>query len=320
MSKKWSSGLEQMILGYPIYLAFFLTQKLWPLSITGIFELTSDSNNNPIIFNAKNTQFDAVYKSDLKNGYEPEVRALLDIFAADTDCFLDIGSNWGYFSLYLGANPKFKGSIHAFEPFPSTYKDLSEVVKQSGLHKTITTYQVAVSDKVADERMKFQGFLHSGFAMLVEREKLSWIDKFSPQARVKTATLDSMDISSPTLMKIDVQFHEDAVINGAKQTILKHKPYIIFENCLDFYNPNQTLRPMWALEKLGYRFFFPCWVDSSGKNEYIIPTEADKNDFMSENLTLLPIDASSRFSYRDQINILGCHKDKINELFSRILH
>jgi FkbM family methyltransferase len=320
MGKKWSSSIEQLFLGFPIYIIYYLIQNFWPSSITGLFNLSSRNTTMPIKFNAKNTQFDAIYKSDLQNGYEPEVRALLDLFAPYVNNFFDIGSNWGYFSLYLASNSKFKGSVHAFEPFPSSYDDLNKIVVQSNLKKIINTYQLAISDQVANNQMKFQGVLHSGFAMLDDNSKPSWLDKFSPHAKVNTATLDSLDISPPTLIKIDVQYHEEAVIRGAKRIISKHKPYIIFENCLNFFNTKQTFGPLIELEKLGYRFYFPCWVDSSGKNEILMPTEADQNDYMSDTLALMPIDTSKRFTYRDQINILGCHEDKLNELFSTILH
>ena len=47
--------------------------------------------------------------------------------------FYDIGSNWGWFTMHVASRPGFRGKIHAFEPFASSYADLCDLVRQAGL-------------------------------------------------------------------------------------------------------------------------------------------------------------------------------------------
>jgi FkbM family methyltransferase len=104
---------------------------------------------------------DSVHYLTLKNGLKlgvnknaGDLTTLFEIFVNDDYPFkgdankefnvLDIGANVGYFSLYISQKYP-KANIFSFEPFPNTFKRLSENVNMNSAAK-IKPFQFAVSD------------------------------------------------------------------------------------------------------------------------------------------------------------------------------
>ena len=125
--------------------------------------------------------------------------------------------------------------------------------------------------------------------------------------------MDALDLDAPSLIKIDAQYHEKEIIEGATKTLTKHKPMIVFESCVNFEDRDMTHSALRTLEGLGYQFYFPCWATEKG----VVPSEVDKSNFVSNYLALVPIKTEERFLYRDMINILACHESKISDLESK---
>lgn len=313
MGKLWISRFQELFISTPVCLLYLFIQRLFPFPYEGIFELTLGKKKEQIRFNAKNAQFDALYRPTFwKNGYEPELTALLDVLVEDSDIFFDIGSNWGYYSFLVASKTRFKGKVYAFEPFPSTFQDLVSVVSQSSLKDKINCQGIALSDHNGEANMMFSGLLQSGFAYIPPEQSHATLN---PKARVPVRTLDTLDIESPHIIKIDAQFHEAAIFNGATKILQKNKPIIVLENCINFNNVDETMNPLWILEKMGYGFYFPCFVKD--KKNIVVPSEADRDNFYSDTLALIQIQIDKRFLYRDTINILACHKDKLKLLTSK---
>lgn len=102
-----------------------------------------------------------IHQLKLKNGLNLSVNknagdltTLFEIFVNDDYLFkgnesaefniLDIGANVGYFSLYI--SKKFpKANIYSFEPFPNTFKRLSDNINSNNANK-IKPFEFAVSD------------------------------------------------------------------------------------------------------------------------------------------------------------------------------
>lgn len=290
-------------------LLFLFIQRFYPFRYQGSFLLISGKQTEKIYFNAKNAQFDALYRPTFaQNGYEPELTTLLFLLINREDILYDIGSNWGYYSLLAAAKPHFRGTVYAFEPFPSTFQDLVSVVKQTSFQEKIRCFPVALSDKNGQTTMRFSGVLQSGFAYIPSVHEDSIL---SPHAQVQTKTLDSLDLPDPTIIKIDAQFHEAAIFRGGKNMLRRTKPLIILENCINFNKTDETVGPLSLLEKAGYLFFFPCFV-TGNKDKQFIPSEADRTNYFSETLALVEFDRQERFLYRDTINIFAVPKEKLN--------
>jgi FkbM family methyltransferase len=170
--------------------------------------------------NINNSQFHAIYFRRFQGGYEPEVCALLDVLVerADIQTFYDIGANWGYFSGYVATHPLFRGKIRAFEPQKTAFADLKKFVRQANLEEFIECHQLALSNTEGLGHIQLPDDFHSGLGQLC------------PGGSIPIKKLDHLILPPPGLIKIDVESHEYPVIMGAMETLIKHKPYLIFES------------------------------------------------------------------------------------------
>jgi FkbM family methyltransferase len=162
-----------------------------------------------VAFDGRNTQFGALYLPQNQPIYEPETSVLLDCLVGDDDVFYDVGANWGWYALLIASRPGFAGRVHAFEPFPATFRDLARCVEEAGLAEVVTCHEVALADSDGAAAMGFSDGVQSGLARLGE----------AGGAEVRIAKLDSLFLPAPAVIKIDAEDHEMAVLAGAAATI-----------------------------------------------------------------------------------------------------
>jgi FkbM family methyltransferase len=260
-------------------------------------------------FNASNTQFESIYAPSFVHGYEPETAVLIDALLPANGVMMDIGANWGHFSLFASSRPGFTGRVHAFEPMPSTYADLVASVQATRMGNIVTTHSIAVADREGTSHMSIPGGEKSGLASLGD----------NTGTPVPLSRLDALDLPAPDLMKIDVEGHEAGVLRGARQTIGKSRPMIIFESGLSD-NLSGALEPFLVLEEQGYRFFMPSFVRGEGGGE--IFTSYGRNEDLSGTvrLALVPFASKGRWLLQSHANIFACHAERLAEveaIFSR---
>lgn len=130
-------------------------------------------------------------------------------FLRKEDTFLDIGANIGSYTLlasgHVGAQ-----SI-SFEPFPKTFKVLKQNIELNELSTKVTAYNMALADKVGT--LAFTSGLDTMNHIATSNEQ--------NVIEVQVSTLDTIltEAQVPTLIKIDVEGFETAVIQGAKKTL-----------------------------------------------------------------------------------------------------
>lgn len=299
--ERWDSLGRQALFGAPFFLLFLFFQKFLRVNNPGTFTFEIAGTQKTIRFNAFNTQFSALYLKRFAQGYEPQITALFDLITPSNGVFYDIGSNWGWFSLFLASKPGFAGKIHAFEPFPSSFDDLRSVVEQAALSGVIRCYNLALSDRVGSINMRLPDHFQSGQAVMEESGATSG---------TKSAPLDSLKLDAPWLVKMDVEGAEMKVLNGARETFGGHKPMVVFENSRKFDDPMATLRPLMFLRDLGYEFFQVGWLRGSDQQSYFIGDDGDPAPQARETLALSSFRVEERFLRPDALNIFACHRDK----------
>jgi len=258
-------------------------------------------------FSAKNSQFRALYLNSFAEGYEPQTTALINSIMPPKGVFYDIGSNWGWFSLSLAALPSFQGKIHAFEPFGPSYADLSSMVNQAGLDATIQCHQMALGETCGNAAMVVPDYISSGLATLKEEANAKGMS-------TKVATLDSLPLDPPAVMKVDVEGAEAKVFNGGAKLIAQHKPMIIFENYRPFNELEGVLEPMIYLASLGYVFYRLAWARKTNKLSFYMGDDGDPTPQSSETLALVEFEPAERLLLADGLNIFACHRDRVSEL------
>jgi len=139
---------------------------------------------------------------------------------------IDVGANIGNHSLFFSEFLDYN-EIICFEPF----KENVELLKLNLKNKNCEIMDYALSDSNSDKVLynsqsnNFGGFsLHSYDGSLGENKSFVVKDK------VTTKTLDSLNLTGITMIKIDVEGHEIPVLIGGIETIKKNKPIIFIEN------------------------------------------------------------------------------------------
>jgi len=300
------SKLRRFI-GKKLYLGMAKINRIFA---DGEFRFAKEGKDIPIRFRGANTQYVSLNPSVFKYGYEIETAMTIEALAESTTVFYDIGSNWGYFSLYLASKPGYSGKIFAFEPVGSTYADLVSIIGQAQETERITPLRIALSDYDGDAHMEFPDGVHSGLALLTKQMSARTVATAAKK-------IDSLRIAPPSLIKMDVEGAELEVMKGGIETIKKFCPSIIFENCLN--SPQRTYSIIGLLTRLGYLLFIPSLEFKTNGYTYRLSyganyaTEIDQNsDF---RYSLVPLSIENRFLMQPLLNILAVHsrhRDKIS--------
>jgi FkbM family methyltransferase len=188
--------------------------------------------------------------------WEPHVERILHALLRPGDTGYDIGANLGYFSAVMAQAVGSSGRVVAFEPVPETFARLALCQELNGFSQ-LTTFQTAVGANSGDIELAFDPRL-SGEASTYQHPYRS-----EPvRVKVPICTLDELvqaqDLPPPSLIKIDVEGHECAVLEGAASIVDEHRPALIFE-----LNVAMSRQAGWSAPELAtllgalapYRFF-----------------------------------------------------------------
>ncbi|NBW33789.1 MAG: FkbM family methyltransferase [Cytophagia bacterium] len=136
---------------------------------------------------------------------------------------LDIGGNNGNFAIDFAHLVGDKGSVHSFEPQRIIYYQLCANVFLNGLDN-VHCHNVAVGDR-------FDGYVNIETPDYYDKGYVNFGDvKVNKSGeKVEQRSLDSYTFDDVVFIKIDVQGYESFVIDGAEETIKKHRPYLFVE-------------------------------------------------------------------------------------------
>ncbi len=146
---------------------------------------------------------------------------------------LDVGANTGFYTL-LAVSAAAGNAVVAFEPLPSVLELLHRNVCDNGVHERVRLIRCAISDRNGRADLLIPIADHG----LVETSA-SLVRDFKPAHSetlpVLSRTLDRVTFRPSlirrrvTIIKVDVEGHEAAVLAGARWTIARHRPVIFIE-------------------------------------------------------------------------------------------
>ncbi|WP_158288315.1 FkbM family methyltransferase [Mucilaginibacter psychrotolerans] len=178
--------------------------------------------------------------------YEKNVIYFLDevVKSYHQPVLIDVGANCGYFSTRYAAQCK---NVFSFEPVKGTFSLLKRNFKRNGIRNAVP-FNLGLSN--APGQLSINIYNSSGNNSIFERKipKEHSLKKIGVEL-IKLDTLDNLIekgvVSSPNIIKIDVEGAELLVLGGAAKTILKHRPTILME-----YSENTSNDAGYAKEEL----------------------------------------------------------------------
>ncbi len=177
---------------------------------------------------------------------EPEIK-LLPVLCRDDQDFLDVGANFGVYSYYAKS---FCRHVYAMEPNPALSPHLQKILGRRGSVLAVAAsssagvarFSIPVLDgHDVDSRSSLQADANPGF-------DLRAID-------VRVAPIDEFGFHDIGVMKIDVEGHEFAALNGARRTLNECRPVAIVE-CEERHNPGGVARTFAFFSELDYQPYF----------------------------------------------------------------
>ncbi len=144
-------------------------------------------------------------------------------------CFIDIGAHIGYYSI-LASQCITTGGIISIEPTGDTYKLLQHNVATL---PNVKAYNIALGN--TQSTLQFFEFdnLHSEYNSfnITAHTTAPWFSTYNITP-IACTTLDALVQEHnfiPTVIKMDVEGFEDAVIAGGLSTFKKYKPILVME-------------------------------------------------------------------------------------------
>jgi FkbM family methyltransferase len=260
-----------------------------------------------------NTQFIGIDRGipEFSKGYEPEIQVSIDLIVPDNGVLLDIGSNWGCFSIFLATRPGFFGKIYAFEPSSQSFQNLTKLVNDLKLNECVVCQKLGLADYSGTARLSIG--LMSGLSSTVNSVAENYAITYE---EVRISPLDDLSLPKADLIKIDVEGVEAKVIRGGENYIRSTEPAIIFESWIFSKNSKSmrnTSEPLEILKGWGYDFFLPCWTNSDKSHFSPVPIGEESNQFFA----LCPFELEDRTLLDERINILALPKGKLKAQTSR---
>ena len=164
-----------------------------------------------------------MWKIAIRRNFEVEYYKL-DTLVPKGLAALDIGANEGYYS---GRLAQLCPQVFAFEPIPRLADELKRKVPGN-----VVVHQLAVSNSVGSATLRIPTFKHAkdfGTATIEAGNLLQ--DAIDCEiVNCQTVTLDGFIQGKIGVIKIDVEGHDLAVLQGARELILRDRPVLLVES------------------------------------------------------------------------------------------
>jgi FkbM family methyltransferase len=162
--------------------------------------------------------------------YEAATGSIIGLSLKPGDIALDIGANIGVHTLRMARAVGATGKVISCEPLPHLIKKLQSNIKLNRLEDIITTVNKAVSDFNGLGQM--QGSAQS-FNQGTGRMEVTGNENV--EVNTGDHILDTLNVNSLALVKIDIEGHEMKAIRGLKHSIEKYKPRVLIEYDRDYW-------------------------------------------------------------------------------------
>jgi FkbM family methyltransferase len=150
---------------------------------------------------------------------EPELRILKSLVDPKKNS-IDIGANKGIYTYFMA---RLSRHVFAYEPNP----ELAEFITKSS-RSNVSVYAIALSNRVGEATLSVplvNNFLYDQLGSLEEKV----VPQGSKTYQVPLKRLDDQGHTNVGFIKIDVEGHEEAAIDGARNLLTTQRPNLLIE-------------------------------------------------------------------------------------------
>lgn len=167
----------------------------------------------------------SIIKHALRNSgvWEPRISELISRHTFPGSTAIDVGANNGVHTLTMSKAAGSNGRVYAFEPQMKMYRELRANIEENSFATNVIPVRAAV------------GAVEStvSLAIHVDEAKTRVCDegggRVEPGGDVRLLALDSLEFRNVSLIKIDVEGAENAVLEGATETLKRERPVVLLE-------------------------------------------------------------------------------------------
>jgi FkbM family methyltransferase len=234
----------------------------------------------------------------LNESYDRAEVDLIRKIVPDNGTFIDVGANCGYYSLAVAARENFTGKVISFEPLPPLWHLFEQSIAANGWSEKIELRRIALGHAPGTLPLTDAEFsINAGATRLA----IGSSDRAS-QRMVQVDTLDNVAADlSPDVVKIDIEGAEGLFFHGARKTLQRDRPTLLFEMNPELLRAVSNLSPG-DLQNWLQKFQYRLW---SVEPEGLIPVSIKRS-------------VGDLIGQRGMQNFVAIHIDRISGLCDRI--
>jgi FkbM family methyltransferase len=174
-----------------------------------------------------------------EKSYEPHITSIFRALVKPGDHVVDLGANIGFHTIELSKLVGDKGRVVAAEPLKEVYYHLAANLFLNRCFNVDLLNKVCTDVNNSSFVMEEIEWGNSGNCRIKKQH-----DKLGEEA-VQSFTLDDIDCSKVSLIKMDVQGSEENVLKGATKVLRDVRPYFVVEieehHLLEFGSSSKNL-------------------------------------------------------------------------------
>jgi len=159
---------------------------------------------------------------------------------------IDVGANFGYYTLFFGALVGSQGHVYAVEPNPAVAEKLRRSVEVNGLTGRTTIIDAAAGAEAGNANLYVPHGEPKNSMIVGSTEGIG--SEHGTVHTVRRVKLDELaaTISRVDLVKIDAEGAEEDIVAGMESLLRRDKPTLLLE-----FNAGRYLDPAGFVERLG---------------------------------------------------------------------
>lgn len=177
-----------------------------------------------------------------------EAEPVINNFCLAGDVAIDVGANFGEWSLQMARAVGKSGKVYAFEPSPNVANALRKTLEVNGQSHAMVI-EAAVGNHVGDTPFTLNT-THSGKSAITVFDTADTLQEIIVPMLSLDDFVHQQNVTSLALLKIDVEGHEADVLEGALAVLQEFKPAIVLETNIEPDQDREKLRDI--LENQAY--------------------------------------------------------------------